>query len=209
MKLYSPSRISRRLGEKFFFKAERDATPKSAMVRRPYPPGMHGNRRSRRGPSGFGTALRERQKVRYLYGVSNTVLKRYAEAAARVTKKTKPEALGELLERRIDNVVYRMGFVLSRRIARAVTSHGHILRNGKRVRVPSILVRSGDTISVHESSRTFQPFENFSTRTKKYQPPEWVRVDAELWSGSVAHMPGEIDPVLANSLAKVVEFYSR
>src|SRR3989344_3772252 len=165
MKLYTPSRIARRLGERLPFKAERDASPKSAMVKRPYPPGMHQQRRGR-GLSEFGIALKEKQKVRYLYGVSDRGLKLVVEKANRATDMTRTEALVALLERRLDSVLFRMGLAASRRIARQAISHGHVLLNNKRVRTPSITVRAGDTVSIRPASRDIHPFQGLTVRLK-------------------------------------------
>lgn len=208
MKLYTPSRISRRLGEKFFFKAERDATAKSAMVRRPYPPGMHGKRRSR-GISEFGVELREKQKVRYLYGLSDTVLKRYVSGTKKSGAKTRTQALLEMLECRLDCIVYRLGFAPSRRIARQIVSHGHILVNGAKVRTPSRWLRPGDAVAVAETSRAKAIFESLALRLKKYQPPDWLELDAEGWSGKMKHKPKESDNIITQNLNKVIEYYSR
>src|ERR1051326_5017597 len=125
MKVRSTSRIARRLGERFIFKAERDTTPKSAMARRPYPPGMHGKRRSR-GLSEFGTELAEKQKVRFQYGMTDKALKRAVFDASKVAAKSKTTALFELLEQRLDNVVLRLGLAPSRRVAHHLISYGFI-----------------------------------------------------------------------------------
>ena len=210
MKLYAPSRVSRRLGEKFFFKAIRDFTPKSAMIRRPYPPGLHGKRGARRsGSSEFGAELKEKQKVRYTYGVSDAMLKKYVRAAAKAKGKTKTQALFEKLEQRIDNVVFRLGLAASRRIARQLVNHRHISLNGKPIKTPSLLVKSGSKVSIREASRKFQVFEGLAIRLKKYQPPAWLNLNPEEWSGDVKRMPQENDDPTSHNLSKVIEFYSR
>lgn len=208
MKLYATSRVSRRLGEKLFLKAERDATQKSAMVRRPYPPGMHGKRR-RRGLSEFGIEIQEKQKVRYLYGISDAVLKKHVRSASRARGKTKTQALLELLECRLDNAVYRLGLAPSRRIARQAVSHGHVQLNGKLVHTASILVKPGDRISTRESSRGAPPFADAPIRLKKYQPPAWLALKPEELAGSVVRLPSEEDNLISQNLSKVIEFYSR
>ncbi len=208
MKLYSTSRIQRRLGERLFLKAERDATPKSAMARRPYPPGLHGSRR-RRGLSEFGSALREKQKIRFLYGMSNAQLKRYATAAAHSPKTSRTHALIERLERRLDSIVFRMGFAPSRRVARQMVSHGHFLVNGRRVRSPSRLLRPGDRVAVREASRAHPAFAGLAVRLKKYQPPEWLGVSAEEWGGRMIGLPAAVDNQASLDIGKAIEFYSR
>lgn len=208
MKLYTPSRVSRRLQERFHFKAERDATPKSAMVRRPYPPGAHGKKR-RRGLSEFGTDLQEKQKVRYVYGLSDAALKEYVRRAGRIPGKTKTEALFELLERRLDNVVFRLGLAPTRRIARHLVSHGHISRNGLRVRTPSLLVRTGERIAVREASRARVPFGGLALRLRSHQPPEWLALESEALAGAIRRMPRESDSPMPYNLNKIIGYYSR
>lgn len=211
MKLIMPSRVSRRLNERFFFKVERDMTPKSAMARRPYPPGAHGKSRRRRAASEFGVELTEKQKVRYAYGISNAALKRTVARATRIAgrSKTKTQAMFELLERRLDNAVYRLGLAPSRRIARQVVGHGHIIVNERRVQAASRLVRPGDRIAIRSSSRANPTFEGLAIRLKKHQPPAWLSVDPEAVSGSVARLPTEADSPSSYNLSKVIEFYSR
>ncbi|MEK7465123.1 MAG: 30S ribosomal protein S4 [Patescibacteria group bacterium] len=203
-----PSRISRRLGEKFFFKAERDSSPKSAMVRRPYPPGMHGKRR-RRSASEFGAELAEKQKIRYLYGLSDAALARVIREASRVRGRTKTQALVELLERRLDNVVFRLGLAPSRRIARHLVSYGHITVHGRRVRSPGLLVRPGDQIGIRPESRGGGLFEGLASRLKKHEPPAWLLLRHAEEAGEVKRLPQEADELLTYNLSKVIEYYSR
>ncbi len=211
MKLIMPSRVSRRLQERFFFKAERDATSKSASVRRPYPPGMHGKRRGRRTSSEFALELAEKQKVRYAYGLSDRALKAAVRAATAMASggKTKTQALLELLERRLDNAIYRLGLAPSRRIARQLASHGHVLVNGRRVRVASRALKPGDAVAIREASRTHPAFDGLEIRLKKHQPPAWLGLDPATTTGSVVRLPGEEDNPASYNLAKVIEYYSR
>jgi small subunit ribosomal protein S4 len=208
MKLYIPSRIARALGERFFFKPNRDNSPKSAQIRRPYPPGMHG-KRSRRGGSEYGVSLAEKQKVRYLYGVSDSAMKRYVREAGRDRKKIKTEALMQLLERRLDNVAFRLGLAPSRRIARQLVSHGHITVNGKRVRTASFAVRPGEIVAIHESVKSGSQFAATALSLKKYDPPAWLAVDPELAQGSMKRLPATEDNTMFYNLDKIIEFYSR
>ncbi len=210
MKLYSTSRIQRRLGERLFLKAERDATQKSAMIRRPYPPGMHGKKRRRTG-SEFSLELAEKQKVRYLYGITNTALGSYVREATRMAgrNKTKTAALLGLLECRLDNVVHRLGLAASRRIARQMVGHGHILVNGRRATIPSRALRPGDRMQIREASKGMPLFAGLAIRLKKYQPPEWLSVGAESQEGEVMRLPVESDNLISYNLPKVIEFYSR
>lgn len=208
MKLYPTSRITRRLGERLTLKAERDASPKAAMVKRPYPPGMHQQRRGR-GPSEFGMALREKQKIRYTYGLSDGGLKRAVGAASRTSNKTRTEALVELLERRLDSVLFRMGFAASRRIARQAISHGHVLLDGKRVRTPSILVKPGHVVSIRPASRTAQHFQGGENRLKNAEPPAWLGVEPAEWRGTVKQFPSPPDTATLQDVSRIIEFYSR
>lgn len=211
MKLHNTSRISRRLGERFFFKAARDSSPKAAMVRRPYPPGMHGKAR-RRSPSEFGISLREKQKVRFLYGLSDAALKRTVREARGAPGQTATHALVAGLERRLDNVVYRLGIAVSRRIARQLVAHGHILVNGRKVRIASYRVRAGDRVSVRPGSLGRPPLDDLSVRLAKHQPPVWLSLEAEEAtgpSGKVRALPGEDDGPTGQNLSKVIEYYSR
>lgn len=208
MKLYSTSRIQRRLGERLFLKAERDASPKSAMARRPYPPGLHGSRRGR-GLSEFGLALREKQKMRFIYGISNAQLKRYAASRARSRKTSRTQALMELVERRLDSIVFRMGLAPSRRVARQMVSHGHFLLNGRRVRSPSCILRPGDRVSIREASRDHPVFAGLAVRLKKHQPPEWLEVSAEKMEGRMTKPPAAMDAQASLDIGKVIQFYSR
>lgn len=209
MKLIMPSRVSRRLGERFFFKAERDASPKSAMARRPYPPGMHAKTRRRRGPSEYGAELAEKQKVRFAYGLADGALKRYVRATAGAKAKTRTQLLTETLERRLDNVVYRLGLAPSRRIARHLVAYGHLLVNGRPARSPGMLLRPGDRVSVRESSRAKLPFHGLDVRLKRIEPPGWLRLDPEALAGSVKGLPSEGDAALTYNLVKVIGYYSR
>lgn len=179
------------------------------MVRRPYPPGAHGKRARRGGASEFGAELHEKQKVRFLYGISDRVLKGYVAQAARAAHKTKTQALTELLERRLDSVVFRLGLAQSRRIAQHLVSYGHILVNGKSVKTRSILLKAGDRVSVRETSRSLPPFEGLTNRLKKYQTPEWLEVRPDESMGSLMRLPNENDQVISQNLSKVIEYYSR
>ena len=193
-----------------FLKAERDATQKSAMIRRPYPPGQHTKRSGRRGSgSEFGIALKEKQKLRYLYGVSDRALKGYVAQASRARQIAKTAALIELLERRIDSAVWRIGLVPSRRMGRQAVSHGHVLINGKRVRTPSRLVRIGDVLEIHPQSRGKGMFAGAEKRLAKYEPPAWLSLEPEAWRGSVRTVPTAHDDSISFDTSRVIEFYSR
>ncbi|HCI05512.1 MAG: 30S ribosomal protein S4 [Parcubacteria group bacterium GW2011_GWC1_45_9] len=198
---------SRALGENLFLKAERSASPKSAMIRRPYPPGMHGKRR--RNISEFGTQLKEKQKIKLFYGLENKQIKRYAEAARKSQKLSAPEVLFRLLEMRIDNALYQSGIAVSRSIARQMISHGHLALKGRKVNIPSISLKIGDEVSVVESSKSKNLFEGMAERFKKRETPTWLQVDAGKLSFKVVAFPS-LDEAKTNfNLPLVIEYFSR
>lgn len=203
-------KLCRREGEKLFLKGERCFSPKCAIERRNYPPGSHGRasqwRRSRE--SDFGKQLRAKQKVRRVYGVMERQFRRYYKEALKSRGLTGLTIL-QMLESRLDNVVYRMGFASSRAQARQLVSHGHFLVNGRRTDVPSMLIREGDVLEVREGSRTNTYFKELPDLAKGRSTPDWVDRDLKKLSGNIKRLPErtEIDANLNEQL--VVEFYSR
>ncbi len=199
-------RLCRREGMKLFLKGSRCYTKKCSFERRATPPGQHGVRR--RKMSDYGTQLREKQKVRRVYHVLERQFRRYFDVA-----EARPGVTGEnllrLLETRLDNVVFRMGFATSRAQARQLVSHGHFAVNGRAVTVPSIQVREGDRVEVREVSRKSEYFKTAKETLRSAPRPDWVSVDVEKLAGSVTalprrdQMPAEINEQL------VVEYYSR
>src|SRR5437660_11019959 len=146
-------RLCRREGIKLFLKGSRCDSPKCAIERRNQPPGMHGGRRGK--TSEYGTRLREKQKLKRFYGVFERQFRRYFELASRSTENT-GEVLLSILERRLDNIVHRLGFAASRAAARQLVAHGHVLLNGRMANIPSMLVKAGDGIGIKNSPRTLQ-----------------------------------------------------
>src|SRR5438309_4828898 len=146
-------RLCRREGIKLFLKGSRCESPKCAIDRRPVPPGMHGYRRGK--PSEYGIRLREKQKLKRFYGVLERQFRRYFELASR-SKENTGEVLLSIMERRLDNVVHRLGFAPSRYAARQMVSHGHVLLNGRACDIPSLLVKAGDTVAAKSRPRTLQ-----------------------------------------------------
>ncbi len=203
-------RLCRREGEKLYLKGERCFTPKCAIERRNYPPGQHGRelqfRRSR--PSDYGLQLREKQKLRRIYGVLERQFRRYFEIAQRARGMTGALLL-ILLERRLDNVVYRLGFASSRAQARQLVRHGHFEVNGRKVDIPSYQVKPGDIIRVRDSSREKEYFKNIVERLEGHRPPAWLQLNPQDLSGQVLRLPvrEEIDTRVQEHL--IVEFYSR
>ena len=201
----SVCRLCRREGMKLYLKGDRCYTDKCAITKRAYAPGQHGT--SRRKLSNYGIQLREKQKAKRFYGVLESQFRKYFEIADKQTGIT-GENLLRLLESRLDNVVYRLGFASSRAEARQLVVHGHFRVNGKKVDIPSYLVSAGDIISVKERSKSSDKFrslvENF-----KGNVPEWLTVDMEKLEGTVLSLPSreDIDLPIAENL--IVELYSR
>lgn len=203
-------RLCRREGEKLYLKGERCFSPKCAIERRNYPPGQHGRelqfRRSR--PSDYGLQLREKQKLRRIYGVLERQFRRYFAIAQRARGMTGALLL-ILLERRLDNVVYRLGFASSRAQARQLVRHGHFEVNGRKVDIPSYQVKPGDVIRVRDSSREKDYFKEIADHLEGQRPPPWLLLNPQDLSGQVLRLPvrEEIDTRVQEHL--IVEFYSR
>lgn len=199
----------RRLGERLLLKGERCAGPKCAGVRRAYPPGAHGKtRRRRRNSSEFSVLAKEKQKVRYLYGLDDKSILRYSTKAANEEGIFGNNFL-RLIEGRLDNVVYRLNFTDSRRTARQLVSHGHITVDKKVVSIPSFMVKKGQVISIKDTSRALGVFANLDTRLKKYEPPKWLTLDKPNKAGTVLSRPNTEARELSIDASKIREFYSR
>lgn len=196
----------RSLGERLHLKGERCQSPKCAMVRKPHRPGMHGQKRKPKALSDFGLQLREKRKFKVSYGIDDAALRTLFNRAH-----TKSGATGarliELLERRLDNVIFRLGFAPSRINARQLVSHGHIMVNGKRVRAPGYEVRPKDVIGVWAGSRETHHFKNRKEKMGPYEPPNWLHLDRDAWEGRVLSVPADVDiPFEVNVL---VESFSK
>jgi len=203
-------KLCRREGEKLFLKGQRCFTPKCAFERRGYPPGEHGRQaqyRHRR-VSDYQRQLREKQKTRRIYGVTERQFHRYYRSAVKKRGLTGKNLL-QMLERRLDNVVYRLGYAESRAQARLLVSHGHFNVNGRRTDVSSMLVRSGDQIEVREGSRNRVYFKDLPAVAEARTLPGWLGRDLKTLSGNVLQMPErrDIDATLNEQL--IIEFYSR
>ncbi|HHN72917.1 MAG TPA: 30S ribosomal protein S4 [Thermopetrobacter sp.] len=201
-------RLCRREGMKLFLKGERCHSEKCAIERRNFPPGQHGHDRRRR-IIGYGLQLREKQKARRIYGVLERQFRRYYEKAARM-KGITGENLLALLERRLDNTVYRLGFGTSRAQARQLVRHGHILVNGRKVNIPSYQVKENDVIEVKEKSRK-NPTILAALEATAHQPtPSWLEVDREALKGRVIGSPKreELVQIQLNEQL-IVELYSK
>ena len=199
-------RLCRREGQKLFLKGDRCYTDKCAITRRSYAPGMHGQGRSK--VSEYGTQLREKQKAKRYYGVLETQFRNYFELASK--KKGKAgENLLSLLETRLDNVVYRLGFAMSRAEARQLVIHGHFTVNGRKVNVPSFLVKPGMVIAVKEASRSLEKFKSSVEANSFRQPPKWLEYDAANMTAKVIAEPAREDIDLPIEEQLIVELYSK
>ena len=186
-------RLCRREGMKLFLKGSRCESPKCAIDRRNVPPGMHGYRRGK--PSEYGIRLREKQKLKRFYGVFERQFRRYFELASRSPENT-GEVLLSILERRLDNIVHRLGFASSRAAARQLVSHGHILLNGRMANIPSMLVKAGDAIAVKNQPRT-QQLVKLNLQENPPPVPDYLeRSAAEPPEGKVLRLPtrADVDP---------------
>jgi len=194
-------KLSRRFGVPLF-----GAT--KSLEHKKYPPGMHGPKGSRRKQSEYATALAEKQKLRFQYGLLERQFRRYFEIASRKRGVT-GEILLQMLETRLDNVVYRLGFASSRSAARQLVSHGHVQVNGRKVNVPSFAARPGDSVTVKDAPRSRSLASRNLELTQINPVPDWLSVDKDNFAGSVTRVPtrDEIAPIVNEQL--IVELYSR
>ncbi len=208
MARYSDSvcRLCRRENMKLFLKGERCYTEKCAVERRPYPPGQQGQGRHKF--SEYGIQLREKQKVRRIYGVLERQFRGYYEEAAR-KKGITGEQLLQILERRLDNVVYRLGFASSRAEARMLVRHGHVNVNGRRVNIPSFQMRVGMTVSLRDKARQVGRVQEALQNVEKRGVPGWLELDAAQFSGAVKGAPNREDITLPIQEQLIVELYSK
>jgi len=199
-------RLCRREGEKLFLKGDRCFSAKCAIERRPYPPGMAGKRRPR--DSEYRVQLREKQKTKRMYGMLEKQFRSYYDLATRQPGIT-GENLLRLLETRLDNVVYRLGFASSRDEARQIARHGHIAVNGKRVDIPSYRVREGDLISVAPKAKELLVIKSALMSSESREVPSWLEVDIEKLQGSVITMPSRDQIGVDIREHLIVELYSK
>jgi len=199
-------KLCRREGEKLFLKGDRCYTDKCAYDRRPYPSGQHGQRRVK--VTEYGIRLREKQKVRRIYGILERQFRKYFAEADRV-KGVTGENLLSLLERRLDNVCYRLGFAQTRSDARQLVRHGHVKVNGKPVSIPSFLARKGDRVSVDERSRAMGRVTTSIEGVDRRGVPEWLELDKSSFTGTLKDSPMREAITLPIKEQLVVEFYSR
>lgn len=199
-------RLCRREGQKLFLKGDRCYTEKCAVDRRTYPPGQHGQGRSK--ASEYGLQLREKQKAKRYYGLLESQFKGYFEMAAKKQGQT-GENLLSILETRLDNVVYRLGFAMSRPEARQLVTHGHFLVNGRKVNIPSFLVKTGQVITIKESSKNLEKIKSVVEANSFRQPPKWLDYDRNNMIAKVVAIPQKEDIDLPIEEHLIVELYSK
>ena len=199
-------RLCRREGVKLFLKGDRCYSSKCALERRAYPPGEHGQKRTKL--TGYGLQLREKQKLKRIYGMSENQFRRYFEKADKM-KGITGDNLIILLERRLDNIVYRMGFARTRKEARIFVRHNHILVNGKKVNIPSFIVKEGDTIEVKEKTKESEFMKDILASTQRRSIPEYLEVDREALRGTVKRLPSREEIILPVNEQLIVELYSK
>jgi small subunit ribosomal protein S4 len=198
--------LCRREGTKLFLKGDRCFSEKCAIERRNYPPGQHGQTRPRF--SDYGMQLREKQKVKRIYGLLEKQFEKTMSVANRMKGRT-GENLLSLLERRLDNVVFRLGFATSRAEARQLVRHGHFLVNGRKATVPSMLVRAGTKITLSEGSRQITRIAGALEALERRSVPSWLEIDKDNFEGTVKALPVRDEITLPIQEQLIVELYSR
>ncbi|HNX37464.1 MAG TPA: 30S ribosomal protein S4 [Candidatus Cloacimonadota bacterium] len=197
------AKVCRRFGENIFGPAKYD----KILNKRKFPPGQHG-KTQRRKISDYGLHLKEKQKLRYTYCLLEKQFRNYFFKAAKMTGVT-GDILLQILERRLDNVVYRLGFAVTRMQARQFVNHGHIRVNGKKVDIPSFLVKAGDTVEVREKSRSIKAIKEAVERTETSSPFSWLTVDKENMRGQFLTIPAAAEIPVSVDTRLIVEYYSK
>jgi small subunit ribosomal protein S4 len=199
-------RLCRREGTKLFLKGDRCFTDKCAVDRRPYPPGQHGQRRTKF--TEYGIRLREKQKVSRIYGILERQFRKYFKEADR-GKGVTGETLLSILERRLDNTCFRLGFAATRAEARHLVRHKHVAVNGRTVNIPSFRVKPGDKVEVRETSRKMARVSSALDAAEKRGIPTWLDLNRGEFAGTVKSMPNREEITLPIQEQLIVEFYSR
>lgn len=205
--LDSKCKQCRRIGEKLMLKGERCYSPKCAMVKRNYPPGFHGQGVKRR-KSDYAIQLNEKQKAKKQYNILEKQFRLTFEKAKKQSGNI-GENLLRLLEMRFDNVVYRLGFSPSRNHARQIINHGHITINGKKVDIPSYIIKQGDIIKIKKTSVKNKLFKGIEEKVKKTEVPGWIHFDIKELNGKILHQPSIKDIHTNINTQMIVEYYSR
>jgi small subunit ribosomal protein S4 len=199
-------RLCRRETEKLFLKGDRCFTEKCAVERRQYPPGQHGQRRSK--ISDYGMQLREKQKVKNMYGILERQFRRYFREAER-KKGVTGEVLLQLLETRLDNIVYRMGFASNRNSARQLVTHGHFRVNGRRVNIPSYHLKVGDVVEVKEASRESGMINDSISKVEQRGMLSWLEMDFQNFKGTLLQIPSREEIPVTAQEQLIIELYSK
>ena len=194
----------RSLGTKLFLKAHRCNSVKCVLIKRAYRPGLHG--KGRHASSEFGQQINEKQKIKYTYGIREAQMRKVFRSAAKNPGIT-GNMIIQILERRLDNVVFRLGLAPSRSVGRQLVGHGHILVNGRRVNIPSYLVKVKDKISIRTQSKGVAQFKDLAERLKKYEAPIWLRLDNEKFEGEVISLPKDMEVLFDVNM--VVDYFSK
>lgn len=197
----------RRLGEKLLLKGDRCNSAKCGIVKRNFPPGVHGSK-GRTRQTEYGLQLAEKQKAMKEYRMLEKQFRLTFEKAQNQTGNVNENFL-KLLETRLDNTVYRLGFAVSRDKARQLITHGHFIVNGKKVNIPSFQVKAGQVISIKESSKRSKAFSDLSEKLKKTKTPSWLNIEVATLSAKVLHEPKQDDLVVNVNPQMIVEYYSR
>lgn len=195
----------RSLGVKLFLKPHRCSSPKCVTVRRPTKPGLHGKMR-RRALSEYGQQLAEKQKIKFAYGIREAQMRKVFASASKHRGIT-GEMIINFLERRLDNVVYRLGLAPSRSVGRQLVGHGHILVNGRKVTIPSYMVKANDVIVIRPQSKDHPVFKDLAERLKQYEPPIWLFIDKSQLEGKVISLPKDFE--IPFDVTLVVDYYSK
>lgn len=203
-------KICRRLGTKLFLKGERCLGVKCAMVKRPYPPGQKAKKR-RSNLSEYGKELKEKQKLRNWYNLSEKQFSAYVKSVLDKRSGTKDagEMLLEKLESRFDNIVFQMGVVPSRVLARQAINHGFFLLNGRKVNIPSCKIKKGDKITMHPKASKKVLFQNLAATLKNHKPPSWMRLDINKIEAEITGQPSLEEMVPPAEISSIFEFYSK
>lgn len=209
MTINAKCKICRRTGEKLFLKGDKCFTAKCPMTRKPYPPGIFGSQKRHEALSEYGEQLKEKQKLKFTYGLREGQFENYIKEAFKKRGVENTLQLVRLLESRLDNVVFKAGFAKSRSVARQLVSHGHILVNGKKITIPSFRVKNGDLIQINPKKAAKTIFSDLDAALKKYQPPSWINLDKSQKSAKISALPSLEESGLGIDLNKVIEFYTK
>ena len=206
----SKCKICRRLGIKLFLRGEKCLSQKCPMIRKPYPPGPKAKRRVR-ALSEYGKELKEKQKLKNWYNLEERQLRKYVKEILKARGKVvdAEAALIKILESRLDNVVFRLGFAPSRTAARQMVSHRHFMINNKPINIPGYLVKKGDKISINPGSAKKTIFQKLPTLLKKHNPPSWLKLDTKKLEGKVTVSPNLEEAALPAELSSIFAFYSK